>query len=86
MRAKPPLSGNTIRQEDFNEKANNDRRFAEDFSAAYQADYYQELNVNEIAVALGISHSSVSGRLKRGREKPKKLLEGREIDEWQDKC
>ena len=43
--------------------------------------YYQELNVNEIAVALGISHSSVSGRLKRGREKLKKLLEGREIDE-----
>ena len=43
--------------------------------------YYQELNVNEIAVALGISHSSVSGRLKRGCEKLKKLLEGREIDE-----
>lgn len=43
--------------------------------------YYQELNVNEIAVALSISHSSVSGRLKRGREKLKKLLEGRELDE-----
>ena len=43
--------------------------------------YYQGLKVNEIADALGISQSSVSGRLKRGRERLKKLLEGRELDE-----
>ena len=43
--------------------------------------YYQGLNNNEIADALNISHSSVSGRLKRGREKLKNLLEGRELDE-----
>ena len=43
--------------------------------------YYQGLNNNEIADALSISHSSVSGRLKRGREKLKNLLEGRELDE-----
>ena len=46
--------------------------------------YYQGLNVNEIAEALGISHSSVSCRLKRGREKLKILLEGRELDESED--
>ena len=43
--------------------------------------YYQGLKINEIADALNISHSSVSGRLKRGREKLKDLLEGRELDE-----
>ena len=43
--------------------------------------YYQGLKINEMADALGISHSSVSGRLKRGREKLKNLLEGRELDE-----
>ena len=43
--------------------------------------YYQGMNVNEIADALNISHSSVSGRLKRGREKLKNMLEGRELDE-----
>ena len=43
--------------------------------------YYQGLKVNEIADALGISQSSVSGRLKRGRERLKRLLEGRELDE-----
>ena len=43
--------------------------------------YYQGMNVNEIADALNLSHSSVSGRLKRGREKLKKMLEGRELDE-----
>ena len=42
---------------------------------------YQGLKVNEIADALNISHSSVSGRMKRGREKLKKILEGRELDE-----
>ena len=46
--------------------------------------YYQGMNVNEIAEALGISHSSVSCRLKRGREKLKNLLEGRELDESED--
>ena len=43
--------------------------------------HYQGLNVNETADALGISHSSASGRLKRGREKLKELLEGRELYE-----
>ena len=43
--------------------------------------YYQGLRIKEIADALNISHSSVSGRLKRGREKLKNLLEGRELDE-----
>ena len=43
--------------------------------------YYQGLNVNEIADALGISQPSVSGRLKRGRERLKAALEGRDIDE-----
>ena len=38
--------------------------------------YYQGLNVNDIANALGISHSSVSGRLKRAREELRKSLEG----------
>ena len=37
--------------------------------------------VNEVAEALGISQPSVSQRLKRGREKLKAALEGREIDE-----
>ena len=43
--------------------------------------YFQNLNVNEIAEALGISQSSVSGRLKRGRNRLKMMLEGRELDE-----
>ena len=43
--------------------------------------HYQGLNVNETADALGISHASASGRLKRGREKLKEMLEGRELDE-----
>ena len=43
--------------------------------------YYQHLNVNEVAEALGISQSSVSGRLKRGREKLKAMMEGSEFDE-----
>ena len=40
--------------------------------------YYQNMNVNEIADALGITHSSVSGRLQRAREKLRFALEGRE--------
>ncbi len=43
--------------------------------------HYQGLNVNETADALGITHASASGRLKRGREKLKEMLEGRELDE-----
>ena len=43
--------------------------------------YYQGLKVNEIAEALGISQPSVSGRLKRGRERLKAELERRETDE-----
>ncbi len=42
--------------------------------------YYQGMKVNDIASALGISQSSVSGRLKRGREKLRDILEGRETD------
>ena len=42
--------------------------------------YYQGLKVNEIAEALGVSQPSVSGRLKRGRERLKDILEGREND------
>ena len=42
--------------------------------------YYQGLKVNEIAEALGVSQPSVSGRLKRGQEKLKDILEGREND------
>ena len=42
--------------------------------------YYQGLKVKEIAEALGISQPSVSGRLKRGRERLRDILEGREND------
>ena len=43
--------------------------------------YYQGLKVNEIAEALGISQSSVSGRLKRARDRLKAFLEGGERGE-----
>lgn len=43
--------------------------------------YYQDMTVTEIAVSLGISQSSVSGRLKRAREKLRALLEGRDLCE-----
>ena len=43
--------------------------------------YYQHMNVNETAESLGISQSSVSGRLKRGRERLKAMMEGSEFDE-----
>ena len=43
--------------------------------------YYQGLSVREIAETLGITQPSVSNRMKRGREKLKAALEGREIDE-----
>ena len=42
--------------------------------------YYQDMGTEEIAEALGIAQSSVSGRLKRGREKLRKALEGRDQD------
>ena len=38
-------------------------------------------SASEIAETLGISQSSVSGRLKRGRDRLKTMLEGRELDE-----
>ncbi len=40
--------------------------------------YYQNLNVNEIADALGVTQPTVSYRLKRAREKLRTELEGRE--------
>ena len=43
--------------------------------------YYQDMTVTEIADSLGISQSSVSGRLKRGRDKLRILLERRDINE-----
>ena len=42
--------------------------------------YYQDMSTEEIAETLGIVQSSVSNRLRRGREKLRKLLEGREKD------
>ena len=43
--------------------------------------YYQGMSVNETAEVLGISQSSVSGRLKRSREKLKAMIEGSGFDE-----
>lgn len=40
--------------------------------------YYQDMNVNEIADALGITQPTVSYRLRRAREKLRTELEGRE--------
>ncbi len=40
--------------------------------------YYQNMNVNEIAETLGISHSSVSERLGRARKRLRAVLEGRD--------
>ncbi len=42
--------------------------------------YYQDMGTEEIAEALGIAQSTVSNRLRRGREKLRKLLEGRDQD------
>ena len=42
--------------------------------------YYQDMGTEEIAEALGIAQPSVSNRLKRGREKLRRALEGREQD------
>ena len=42
--------------------------------------YYHDMGTEEIAGALGIAQSSVSNRLRRGREKLRGLLEGRDQD------
>ncbi len=42
--------------------------------------YYHDMGTEEIAETLGIVQSSVSNRLRRGREKLRKLLEGRDQD------
>ena len=42
--------------------------------------YYQDMSTEEVAETLGIVQSSVSNRLRRGREKLRKLLEGRDHD------
>lgn len=42
--------------------------------------YYRDMSTEEIAETLGIAQSSVSNRLRRGREKLRKLLEGRDQD------
>lgn len=42
--------------------------------------YYQGMNTQEAAESLGIAQSSVSGRLKRAREKLRKYLEERDQD------
>ena len=39
--------------------------------------YYQDMDVREIGTVLGIAQSSVSNRLKKGREMLRKALEGR---------
>ena len=43
--------------------------------------YYQDMTVTEIADSLRISQSSVSGRLKRARDKLRIMLERRDINE-----
>ena len=42
--------------------------------------YWQEMTVTDIAKALGITHSTVSNRLKRARDKIRIMLERREPD------
>ncbi len=42
--------------------------------------YYQDMGTEEIARTLGITQSTVSYRLKKSREKLRKLLEGRDQD------
>ena len=42
--------------------------------------YYQDLNTEEIAETLGLAQSSVSNRLRKSREKLRKLLEGGDQD------
>ena len=40
--------------------------------------YYQDMNMNEVADALGVTQPTVSYRLRRAREKLRRELEGRE--------
>ena len=40
--------------------------------------YYQDMDTTEIGIALGIAQSSVSNRLRKGRELLRKTLEGRD--------
>ena len=40
--------------------------------------YYQDMDTREIAEALGIARSSVSGRLRNARERLRRVLEGRD--------
>ena len=40
--------------------------------------YYQDMDTHEIAKALGIAHSSVSGRLRSARARLRAVLEGRD--------
>ncbi len=42
--------------------------------------YWQGMTLEEIAQSLGLSHSSVAGRLKRAREILRPMLEGGELD------
>ena len=42
--------------------------------------YYQDMGTEEMAKSLGITQSTVSYRLQKGREKLRKLLEGRDQD------
>ena len=42
--------------------------------------YYQDMGTEEMAKVLGITQSTVSYRLQKGREKLRKLLEGRDQD------
>ena len=42
--------------------------------------YYQDMSTMEIAEALGIAQSSVSNRLRRGRDAIRKALERRDCD------
>lgn len=43
--------------------------------------YYQNMDTNEIAETIGITRSSVSGRLQRARKKLRDILEGMDSDE-----
>ena len=42
--------------------------------------YYQDMGVEEIAETVSVAQSTVSNRLRKGREKLRRLLEGRDRD------
>ena len=52
----------------------------EKMAAAYLAQYYGNRRIQEIMDSLGVSQSTVTGRLKRGRDKLRGLLERRDSD------